>query len=224
MRSPKYPRDLPKPLTEKETADLLNAPDVTNHLELRDLAVMEIMVGSGLRISECLSLKRSNVTLDGNALGPQLKAKGKGARERIVPLTDSCVDVLRKLLPQSIDSDEWLFASPKDPSQHLHATTFSDRLKTYLERANLPHDITPHKLRHTFATLLLEGGADIRIIQQLMGHISLNSTTVYTKVSSRISHETHRRCHPRNRIDGTRVHRQLHSEAGGGEQELRSQA
>jgi integrase/recombinase XerD len=212
IRTPKYARGLPRPLTEEGLIRLLEAPDLSDPLEFRDMVAMELMAGSGLRISECFSLKRRDLVLRGTKLGPQVTVMGKGRKERVVPLTLASVQALDRWLPSIGEPDAWVFPSAKKRNNPLQAATFEVRFKIYLKRAELPSNTTPHALRHTFASLMLENDADIRIIQIMLGHASLKSTTTYTQVTEKKSHETHRRCHPRNRVSAEPAPRSLPSD------------
>lgn len=198
LQGPKYARGLPRPLTLEDLILLLSQPNPNVPDELRDLAVMELMVGSGPRITEALSIKRKDLILDSSGSIPSVRVMGKGKTWRIVPITLASKAILRRILPIAGSPDDFVFPSAQNPNAHLHTATFQFRFKRYLKSAGLSLETTPHALRHTFATLLLENGADIRVIQTLLGHSTLKATTIYTKVTEKFSNETHKRCHPRN--------------------------
>ena len=201
LRAGKLPKRLPKPLAEDEMSRLLNAPDLSTYSGLRDRAAMEFIYGSGLRISELCGMTFGALDLQ-NSNGPMLRVKGKGNKTRMVPLSQASLRSLAEYLRKR-DSDK---KGPKDiiflgdRGANLEPRTLQRNLKKYLITANLDPDYTPHKLRHSFATHLLDHGADIRVIQELLGHESLATTQIYTKVSSTRSAEAYRKAHPRDRM------------------------
>lgn len=165
---------------------------------LRDHALLELLYGSGLRISEAVSLTLDRVELDRG----RVTVMGKGSKEREVPLSDPCVDALRRYLadgrasmaPASGADDHLFFNRRRRPMSTRDARTMvEDRARAVLGDRH----VTPHTLRHSFATHLLEGGADIRAVQELLGHASVATTQRYTQVSRTLLFDAHRRSHPR---------------------------
>jgi integrase/recombinase XerC len=197
VRVGKLPKTLPRPLAEAEMRRLLDAPDSATPQGLRDRAAMELIYGSGLRISELCGLNFASLDLK-NENGPMLRVLGKGRKTRLVPLSRASLLAVAEYL-QKRGAGE-----PKDPlflgdrGGRLVPRILQLNLKKYLIKANLDPDYTPHKLRHSFATHLLDHGADIRIIQELLGHASLATTQIYTKVSGAKSADAYRKAHPRD--------------------------
>jgi integrase/recombinase XerC len=197
IRSGKRPKSIPRPIAEEELKRLLEAPDVSQAGGLRDRAVMELLYGSGLRISEMCSLNFNSLDLK-NENGPCARITGKGKKTRLVPLSRASIAAIAEYLQKRGTG------KPKDPiflgerGDRLIPRTIQRNLKAYLIKANLDADYTPHKLRHSFATHLLDHGADIRVIQELLGHESLATTQIYTKVSQSRAAESYRKAHPRD--------------------------
>ncbi len=197
LRSGKRPKSIPRPIAEEELKRLLDAPDVSQAGGLRDRAVMELLYGSGLRISEMCGLNFNSLDLQ-NENGPCARILGKGKKTRLVPLSRASIAAIAEYLQKRGKG------KPKDPlflgerGDRLIPRTIQRNLKAYLIKANLDADYTPHKLRHSFATHLLDHGADIRVIQELLGHESLATTQIYTKVSQSKAAESYRKAHPRD--------------------------
>ena len=197
LRSGKRPKTLPRPIAEEELKRLLDAPDASQIAGLRDRAVMELLYGSGLRISELCGLNFNSLDLK-NENGPCARITGKGKKTRLVPLSRASIAAIAEYLQRRGT------AKPKDPiflgerGDRLIPRTIQRNLKAYLIKANLDADYTPHKLRHSFATHLLDHGADIRVIQELLGHESLATTQIYTKVSQSKAADSYRKAHPRD--------------------------
>jgi integrase/recombinase XerD len=196
--APRITRHLPGSLSETDMERLLQAPDVTTAFGLRDRAMLELMYGSGLRVSELVNLMLSQVNLN---LG-LLRLTGKGAKERVIPLGEEAAEWLLRYLKDSRsvlqkpgrDSDA-VFLSVRGRAMSRQA--FWQHLKKYLLRAGISSSFTPHSLRHAFATHLLNHGADLRSLQMLLGHSDLSTTQIYTHVAQARLQELHRRHHPR---------------------------
>lgn len=193
VRSPKQPRKLPRPLEEIQAFRLLeNMPDDT-WTERRDKALFTLLYGCGLRIDEALTLNIEDLPRDGF-----LRVTGKGNKERQVPVLSQIEPVLenyRKSCPYPEEPARAFFlgAKGKRLNQGVAQKTMRDLRKTL----NLPETATPHALRHSFATHLLQNGANLREIQELLGHASLKSTQRYTDVNDAKLMEVYRKCHPR---------------------------
>jgi len=197
LRSGKRPKTLPRPISEDGLKRLLDAPDPATDGGLRDRAAMELLYGSGLRISELCGLNFNSLDLR-NENGPSARILGKGKKTRLVPLSRASLAAIAEYLQRRGNG------KPKDPlflgerGDRLIPRTLQRNLKAHLIKANLDPDYTPHKLRHSFATHLLDHGADIRVIQELLGHESLATTQIYTKVSQSKAADSYRKAHPRD--------------------------
>lgn len=195
--NPKLGRPLPKSLTENEVEYLLAAPDVASPIGLRDRTMLEVLYASGLRVTELVELKLHQVNLRQGVL----RVFGKGSKERLVPMGDEAMDwlsqymkVARPLLLAQIQSDV-LF--PSSRAQQMTRQTFWYRLKLYVKQAGIDKPVSPHTLRHAFATHLLNHGADLRVVQLLLGHSDLSTTQIYTHIASSRMKALHAEHHPR---------------------------
>jgi integrase/recombinase XerD len=198
--SPRLARALPKLLRPEETAALLAAVTGDDPLALRDRAMLEVLYGGGLRVSELVGLPRS--ALDARA--GLLRVFGKGRRERIVPLGEPALDAVARYLEAGRGAlarraprpSEAMFLSQRGGP--MSRQNFFERLRAYAVRAGLPRErVSPHVLRHAFATDLLEGGADLRAVQAMLGHADLATTQIYTHVSRKRLRELVDAHHPR---------------------------
>lgn len=197
VKSPKLGRPLPKTLTESEVEKLLDAPNIDIPLELRDKAMLEMLYACGLRISELTGLRVDQVNLRQGVV----RTMGKGSKERLVPMGDAAVAWLQQYLRESrpelqgMKSSDVLFLSGR--GQQMTRQTFWHRIKLYAERAEIKKTISPHVLRHAFATHLLNHGADLRVVQLLLGHSDLSTTQIYTHVAQERMKSLHAQHHPR---------------------------
>ena len=193
----KTPKALPKYLTYEEVDKLLNFPLVTPY-DYRNKVMLEIMYSSGLRVSELVSLKNENIDID-NSL---IRIKGKGKKERIVPLGEYASFYLKKyleeyrifLLKKGKQYEELFLNNHGEP---ITRQGFNFILENIKEKTGIRKDLTPHVLRHSFATHLLEGGADLRSIQEMLGHENISTTNIYTHVVDNILRENYDLYHPR---------------------------
>ncbi|WP_140719847.1 site-specific tyrosine recombinase XerD [Pseudomonas sp. Hp2] len=205
LEPPKLPRSLPKALTESQVDALLAAPDIATPLGLRDRAMLELMYAAGLRVSELVELPAGAVNLRQGAL----RVTGKGSKDRLVPLGEESQHWLQRYLdgarpalaagrpvPPMDNKQVPLFI---DAARHaLTRQAFWALVKRYAAAAGIdPAKISPHGLRHSFATHLLNRGADLRALQMLLGHSSLSTTQIYTLVAREHLQNLHRRHHPR---------------------------
>jgi integrase/recombinase XerC len=198
ISSPKIPKRLPNYLAPHEVEALLAAPDATVPQGQRDLAIMEVLYASGLRVSEVVSLNLSNLDLRHG----ELRVWGKGGKERLAllgqpacrALTRYIQDGRSKLIKENRATNA-LFLNRW--GTRLSTRSVSNVLDKYAKLAGLERRVTPHVMRHTFATHLLDGGADLRTVQELLGHASLSSTQIYTHVSQARAKEVYRKAHPR---------------------------
>jgi len=203
--NPKAGLSLPKALTEKEVESLLEAPDSGTPLGLRDRAMLELMYASGLRVSEIVSLARGELDLPEGIL----RVTGKGGRQRLVPFGKPAARWLKRYLEEArpkLDrkGSEHLFLTPRGGP--MTRQRFWQLIEGYGRRAGIRSRLTPHRLRHSFATHLLEHGADLRALQMMLGHADISTTQIYTKVSSsrlrRVYDEFHPRARRRGKIAG----------------------
>ena len=197
IESPRVARTLPEILSLKEVEVLLEQPDAESPLGLRDRAMLEILYATGMRVSELMTLPTQQVNLEGG----YVLLFGKGSKERVVPLGREATRWIERYL-SSVRGK--LARGRESPSLFLsrsgHAMTrqqFWKQLKAYARRAGIRKRITPHLLRHSFASHLLEGGADLRSVQMMLGHVDISTTQIYTHVTGERLKKVHRRYHPR---------------------------
>ncbi|WP_353892339.1 site-specific tyrosine recombinase XerD [Proteinivorax hydrogeniformans] len=197
LDSPKIDKKLPKVISTEEVESLLNQPDLKEKSGIRDRAMLELLYATGLRVSEMISLDINDVNLD---LG-FLRCFGKGSKERIVPLGKLAIEYLstyintaRGKMIKNINQ-EALFVNFH--GNRLTRQGFWKILKKYAKKGNIHADITPHTLRHSFATHLLENGADLRSVQEMLGHADISTTQVYTHVTQKRLKQVHKEFHPR---------------------------
>ena len=195
VRIPRVPRTLPRPLSERDSKRALEEAHENDvqWLGARNVALLTLLYGAGLRISEGLSLRRKDAPL-----GESLVIVGKGRKERAVPLLPQireAVDRYTRVLPFEAGEDAPLFVSRRGkPMSAREAQLLMQNLRG---RLGLSERATPHALRHSFATHLLDGGADLRSVQELLGHSSLSTTQTYTQIESRRMMEVYKKAHPR---------------------------
>ncbi len=194
---PKIGRALPQSLTEEEVEALLAAPDVSEPLGHRDRAMLEVLYATGVRVSELINLRMSQLNLNQGVL----RIVGKGDRERLIPLGDEAQDWLREFLagPRSEilleRQTEYLF--PTRRGDRMTRQAFWHIIKRYAKKAGIHKKLSPHTVRHAFATHLLNNGADLRVVQLLLGHSDVSTTQIYTHVARERMKELHSRHHPR---------------------------
>ena len=197
LGTPKRQRDLPGVLTQDDAARLLDAMDAQGPLGLRDLAVLEVLYGTGVRVGELCGLDIDDLDTGRRTV----RVLGKGGRERIVPVGEPAVravqDWLRAGRPSlaTEDSGPALFLGVR--GGRLHPTSARRIVHTRISEVGQVPDLSPHGLRHSAATHLLEGGADLRSVQEILGHASLQTTQLYTHVSAERLKQVHRQAHPR---------------------------
>ena len=183
VETPKKPKHLPNCLIEEEVEALLNSPDVTTPSGLRDKAMLETMYSSGLRVSELLNLEKGQVNLKKGVI----TVFGKGAKERKVPIAEYAVNYIKEYIHEVRNKNEnkgskYLFLSRKgEPISRIY---FFKQVRKYSELAGIETTVSPHTLRHSFATHLLNHGAQLRIVQGMLGHTNIATTQIYTHVSS----------------------------------------
>ena len=198
VKSPKLPRSLPRNLSEDQVAALLGAPDTGTPLGLRDRAMLETLYATGLRVSELVGLKLSQVSLDMGVV----RVLGKGNKERLVPLGEEAIDWLKRYCATArteLGGDakaEAVFVTARRGPMTRQA--FWQLIKRHAATAGIARTaLSPHTLRHAFATHLLNHGADLRVVQLLLGHSDITTTTIYTHVARERLKQLHQRHHPR---------------------------
>ena len=196
VRSPSLGRPLPKVITESEVQALLHAPVVSEDLGLRDRAMLELLYGCGLRVSELVGLTVAQVNIQQGVL----RVWGKGNKERLIPVGDICADWLKRYLESARPSlirgnTDVLFLSNRGAGMTRQA--FWYRIRAHGLAAGIRTQLSPHILRHAFATHLVNHDADLRVVQLLLGHSSLSTTQIYTHVAQERLKSLHREHHPR---------------------------
>jgi integrase/recombinase XerD len=196
--SPKLWRTLPHSLDYEEVERLLAAPSIRTRLGLRDRAMLEFMYATGLRVSEVAHIKLSDINFEAGFV----RSIGKGNKERIVPVGKQAVEWVQRYIHEAralfagADSTAEVFVSTR--GQPLSRKTIWRLIKKHVRTAGITKNITPHTLRHSFATHLLDNGGDLRVIQEMLGHADISTTQVYTHVDQRRLKEAHYRYHPRS--------------------------
>lgn len=197
--APKKERRLPLALSVQEVNKLLAQPDLSRKLGLRDRALLETLYATGLRVSELINLKMEDIHADLKLI----KVLGKGAKERLVPISELALSWLKKydqqvraglLLKRGAASD-YVFLNSRGGKLTRQAVW--QMIKRYCRKAGIKKDVTPHTLRHTFATHLLENGADLRVVQEILGHADISTTQIYTNLSQKHILAVYHKAHPR---------------------------
>ena len=197
IEAPKLPRPLPKSLTEADVESLLAAPPVDEPRGLRDRAMLEVLYASGLRVSELVTLKTPQISRDMGVV----RVLGKGSKERLVPLGEEALNWLERYLRDSRPAllgqrvSDALFVTAR--ATGMTRQSFWHLIKRYALQAGLHKPISPHTLRHAFATHLLNHGADLRVVQLLLGHSDISTTQIYTHVARERLKVLHAQHHPR---------------------------
>lgn len=196
ISAPSVPKRLPRPLTVLEMKWLLEAPDASMPLGQRDRAILEVLYATGVRVSELVGMNITDVDFNQK----QIRVEGKGNKERLVLLGDSASDALalyvtfiRYTLVGAEPVALWLSSARRRISRQA----INQMLNKYAKKAGITRKVSPHIIRHTFATHLLEGGADLRVVQELLGHESVETTAIYTHVTTKRAEEVINGCHPR---------------------------
>lgn len=202
LESPKLEKRIPAPLTYDQIVRLFDQPDTTCYLGFRDRCIMELFYSSGLRVSELVELNRSHLDLKSLVI----KLRGKGRKERVVPITKNAADWISSYLnhpERNNDIDGHLAEADAEAvflnrlGTRLTTRSVDRKFDKYLIASGLAGKVTPHTIRHTIATHWLENGMDLKTIQLLLGHTSLATTTIYTHVSPKLKKEVYDKTHPR---------------------------
>jgi len=197
IETPQIEKTLPDFLTQEEVEKLFRSISENDVFELRDKTIFELLYSCGLRISEAVELKIPDIDLENR----YIKVRGKGSKERLIPVGQEARRLLKKYYDESRPailgerSSEYFFISKK--GSMLNRRSVWRLIKGYVERTNIKKNITPHTLRHSFATHLVERGADLRTVQELLGHTDISTTQVYTHLVSKQLKEIHKKYHPK---------------------------
>ena len=197
IEMPKIGRSLPRSLSEEEVESLLGAPDTRDPLGHRDRTMLEVLYATGLRVTELISLRQSEINLNQGVL----RVSGKAERERLIPLGDEAQNWLRDFLDgprvEILLERQTDYLFPTRRGDRMTRQAFWHIIKRYSKKAEIGGKLSPHTLRHAFATHLLNNGADLRVVQMLLGHSDLSTTQIYTHVARARMKELHSQHHPR---------------------------
>ncbi|HEA25915.1 MAG TPA: site-specific tyrosine recombinase XerD [Ectothiorhodospiraceae bacterium] len=198
LESPKLGRSLPKTLSEDDVDALLMAPDVKQPLGLRDRAMLELLYACGLRVSELVNIRIDQINLNQGVI----RVVGKGDKERLIPMGEEAVDwiehFIKEARPQILEKRDMTDALfPSRLGRAMSRQAFWQLIKRYASMADINKPLSPHVLRHAFATHLLNHGADLRVVQLLLGHNSLTTTQIYTHIAKERLKNIHAQHHPR---------------------------
>jgi integrase/recombinase XerC len=188
---PRLDKPLPKFLTEDQVKKVLELPDKNKLLGLRDKAILEFLYSTGARVSEMVSLKRDELDL----IGGVVKVSGKGKKERLLPLGEPAIESIRQYLLNRKDNQRALFLNKNNKPLKDRGVRFI--ISKYIKNAALSLDVSPHVFRHSFATHLINHGADLRSVQELLGHSSISTTQIYTHISLDSLKKIYQKTHPR---------------------------
>jgi integrase/recombinase XerD len=197
IQNPKLPKSLPKALTEKQVDALLDAPiPDEDPIQMRDKAMLELLYASGLRVTELTGLHLNQISLQQGVI----RVIGKGNKERLVPMGENAIEWIERFMRQGRgmllkQSSDVLF--PSSRGVQMTRQTFWHRIKFYAKKAGIKAELSPHTLRHAFATHLLNNGADLRVVQMLLGHSDLSTTQIYTHIATERLQKLVTQHHPR---------------------------
>lgn len=197
IQNPKLPKSLPKALSEEQVDALLEAPEVdADPVQMRDKAMLELLYASGLRVSELTGLHLNQISLQQGVI----RVTGKGNKERLVPMGEDAMEWIERFIRQGRglllkQNSDVLF--PSSRGTQMTRQTFWHRIKFYAKKAGIKAELSPHTLRHAFATHLLNHGADLRVVQMLLGHSDLSTTQIYTHIATERLQKLVTQHHPR---------------------------
>lgn len=194
LKSPRLEKKLPTFLTEAQVKEVLDLQPPTE-ISYRDKAILELLYASGLRVSELVNLKISDVDFENRVL----RVKGKGGKERVVPFGSYALKAIKNYLQERKDNSPYLFVSKFN--KKLSNRQIQKIVKKYLSKIPNPPATNPHTFRHSFATHLLDRGADLRAVQELLGHSSLETTQIYTHLTIGKLKEIYKKTHPRAKLN-----------------------
>lgn len=203
LTNPKRPKSLPKFLTPDEVEQILNGIKIDTPSGYRNRTILELLWATGMRVSELAGLNFGDLNLENN----EIKVFGKGSKERIVLISERAKNYLKRyiesartLIPKGYNMGEPDETSPvfiNNTGYRLQTKTIRNVINETVEKVNLPKHVTPHVFRHSFATHLIENGADLRVVQELLGHASISNTQIYTHISTQHMKEVYNETHPR---------------------------
>lgn len=198
LETPRLKRKLPEVLSVDEVSDLMNAPDIETTVGIRDRAILESLYGCGLRVSEAIELKIENVFMEDGFL----RVLGKGNKERIIPIGKEAIHWIKVYLARVRPTQSHGIASRNQLFLNRFGKRFSRMgmwklIQKYVRQANITRRVYPHIFRHSFATHLLENGADLRAVQEMLGHVDISTTQIYTHLSSQYIRQIYKEYHPR---------------------------
>jgi integrase/recombinase XerD len=196
LQNPKLPHSLPKTLSEQQVEALLDAPNTEVPLELRDKAMLEVLYASGVRVTELVTLRLGQLSLQQGVI----RVTGKGNKERLVPLGEEAIEWVSEFIRKgrgALLRSETDVLFPSNRGVVMTRQTFWHRIKYYAASAGIKVNLSPHTLRHAFATHLLNHGADLRVVQMLLGHSDLSTTQIYTHVATERLQKLVEKHHPR---------------------------
>jgi len=197
LTKPKIRKSLPEVLTQDEVDLILKQPDTSGRLGLRDRAILETMYATGMRVSEALTVKQSDINFSDGFV----RVFGKGSKERLIPIGRSAISWIKKYQSDvrvnlaKENSKEVLFLNAR--GKPMSRMAIWDIVNKYTRMARIDKSVHPHTFRHSFATHLLEGGADLRAVQEMLGHSDISTTEIYTHIDREYLKEVHRTFHPR---------------------------
>ncbi|MGB8657844.1 MAG: site-specific tyrosine recombinase XerD [Candidatus Zixiibacteriota bacterium] len=200
LESPRLWRKLPEILNVEEMKKLLNQPKESGPLSLRDRAILEFLYGTGVRISELINAKRKDILPEVELV----RVMGKGQKERIIPIGSIALRAIEEYLSEarpklaSQDSQDFLFLNRR--GRRFSRMGLWKILRKYVNQAGIRKKVTPHTIRHSFATHLLDGGADLRAVQEMLGHADISTTQIYTHLDRDYLKQEHRHYHPRSKM------------------------
>lgn len=197
IESPKLGRPLPKSLTEQDVELLLKAPNTGDPIQCRDRAMLELLYACGLRITELVTIELSQISLTQGVV----RVMGKGSKERLVPMGEEAIrwieHYIKTARPTLLKEDQTAILFPSKRGRQMTRQTFWHRIKYYTMVAGIKKEVSPHTLRHAFATHLINHGADLRVVQLLLGHSDLSTTQIYTHIARERMKTLHATHHPR---------------------------
>ena len=203
ITAPKLPKSLPKFLTPEEVERILNNIKIETPSGYRNRAILELLWATGMRVSELAGLNFGDLNLENN----EIRVFGKGAKERIILVSNTAktyleryIESARALIPKGYKLEEPTDSSPvfiNNTGYRLQTKTIRNVINEVVEKIDLPKKVTPHVFRHSFATHLIENGADLRVVQELLGHASISNTQIYTHISAQHLKEVYNETHPR---------------------------
>lgn len=198
LDAPKKGSHLPVVLSMKEVDSLIESPDISTPLGIRDRAIFEVMYATGLRVSELVNLSMDDLHLD---LG-LIKTLGKGDKERLLPIGDTAIKWLNKYFDETRKQLVEKYGAKKEVFLNFRGNKLTRQsiwrmIKKYIQKVGIKKDVTPHTLRHSFATNLLENGADLRVVQELLGHSDISTTQIYTHINKTQMKQVYNKAHPR---------------------------